>query len=128
VFQTTFRETERLVIVVQETLDKLKSSPGVLAVILTDLDGAILYTASDMDIVPPLVRGMILSFAGYMQQIVTQLDMGKLTELDVETTTGRIMMVRTKSNVLSILTTRQSNLGIIRIAMGRALKDLSECA
>lgn len=115
-------------IVVQETLDRLKSSPGVLAVILTDLDGAILYTASDMDIVPPLVRGMILSFAGYMQQIVTQLDMGKLTELDVETTTGRIMMVRTKGNVLSILTTRQSNLGIIRIAMGRALKDLSECA
>jgi len=128
VFQTTFRETERLVIVVQETLDKLKSYPGVLAVILTDLDGDILYTASDMDIVPPLVRGMILSFAGYMQQIVTQLDMGKLTEVNVETTTGRIMVVRTKDSVLSILTTRQSNLGIIRIAMGRALKDLSESA
>jgi predicted regulator of Ras-like GTPase activity (Roadblock/LC7/MglB family) len=128
VFQTTFRETERLVIVVQETLDKLKSSSGVLAVILTDLDGAILYTASDMDITPPLVRGMILSFAGYMQQIVTQLDMGKLTELDVETTTGRIMVVRTKGNVLSILTTKQSNLGTLRIALGRALKDLSECA
>jgi predicted regulator of Ras-like GTPase activity (Roadblock/LC7/MglB family) len=127
VFQTTFRETERLVIVVQETLDRLKSSPGVLAVILTDLDGDILYTASDIDITPPLVRGMILSFAGYMQQIVTQLDMGKLTELDVETTTGRIMMVRTKGNVLSILTTRQSNLGTVRIAMARALKDLSEC-
>jgi predicted regulator of Ras-like GTPase activity (Roadblock/LC7/MglB family) len=116
------------VIVVQETLDRLKSSSGVLAVILTDLDGAILYTASDMDIAPPLVRGMILSFAGYMQQIVTQLDMGKLTELDVETTTGRIMMVRTKGNSLAVLTTRQSNLGIIRIAMGRALKDLLERA
>jgi predicted regulator of Ras-like GTPase activity (Roadblock/LC7/MglB family) len=128
VFQTTVRETERLVIVVQEALDKLKSSPGVLAVILTDLDGAILYTASDMDIAPPLVRGMILSFAGYMQQIVTQLDMGKLTELDVETTTGRIMTVRTKGNSLAVLTTRQSNLGTIRIAMGRALKDLSECS
>jgi predicted regulator of Ras-like GTPase activity (Roadblock/LC7/MglB family) len=127
-FQTTFRETERLVIVVQETLDKLKSSSGVLAVILTDLDGAILYTASDMDITPPLVRGMILSFAGYMQQIVIQLDMGKLTELDVETTTGRIMMVRTKDKVLSILTTKQSNLGTVRIALGRALKDLSERA
>ena len=127
-FRTTFRETERLVIVVQETLDKLKSSSGVLAVILTDLDGAILYTASDMDIAPPLVRGMILSFAGYMQQIVTQLDMGKLTELNVETTTGRIMMVRTNSKVLSILATRQSNLGIIRVAIGRALKALSECA
>ena len=115
-------------IVVQEALGKLKSSPGVLAVILTDLDGAILYTASDMDIPPPLVRGMILSFAGYMRQIVTQLDMGRLTELDVETTTGRIMMVGIKGNVLSILTTRQSNLGIVRIAMGRALKDLSESA
>jgi hypothetical protein len=57
------------VIVVQEALDKLKSSPGVLAIILTDLDGAILYAASDMDIAPPLVHGMILSFAGYMQQI-----------------------------------------------------------
>jgi predicted regulator of Ras-like GTPase activity (Roadblock/LC7/MglB family) len=128
VFPTTFRETERLVIVMLETLDRLKSSSGVLAVILTDLDGAILYTASDMDIAPPLVRGMILSFEGYMQQIVTQLDMGKLTEVDVETTTGRIMVVRTKDSVLSILTTRQSNLGIIRIAMGRALKDLSESA
>jgi predicted regulator of Ras-like GTPase activity (Roadblock/LC7/MglB family) len=117
-----------MVIAVQETLDRLKSSSGVLAVILTDLDGAILYTASDMDITPPLVRGMILSFAGYMQQIITRLDMGKLTELDVETTTGRIMMVQTKGNVLSILTTRQSNFGTIRTAMGRALKDLSECA
>jgi predicted regulator of Ras-like GTPase activity (Roadblock/LC7/MglB family) len=116
------------VIAVVETLDKLKSSSGVLAVILTDLDGAILYTASDMDIAPPLVRGMILSFTGYMQQIVTQLDMGKLTEVDVETTTGRIMVVRTRDGVLSILTTRQSNLGNVRIAMGRALKDLSESA
>jgi predicted regulator of Ras-like GTPase activity (Roadblock/LC7/MglB family) len=113
---------------VQETLDKLKSSSGVLAVILTDSDGAILYTASDMDIAPPLVRGMILSFAGYMQQIVTQLDMGKLTELDVETTTGRIMLMRTKDNSLAVLTTRQSNLGMIRLAMGHALKDTSECA
>lgn len=112
---------------VQETLDKLKSSPGVLAVILTDLDGAILYTASDMDVAPPVVRGMILSFSGYMQQIVTQLDMGKLIELDVETTTGRILMVQTNGNVLSILTTRQSNLGIIRAAISRTLKDLSEC-
>jgi predicted regulator of Ras-like GTPase activity (Roadblock/LC7/MglB family) len=116
------------VIAVIETLDKLKSSSGVLAVILTDLDGTILYTASDMDIPPPLVRGMILSFAGYMQQIVTQLDMGKLTEVDVETTIGRIMVVRTMDSVLSILTTRQSNLGIVRIAMARALKDLSESA
>jgi predicted regulator of Ras-like GTPase activity (Roadblock/LC7/MglB family) len=116
------------VIAVIETLDKLKSSSGVLAVILTDLDGTILYTASDMDIPPPLVRGMILSFAGYMQQIVTQLDMGKLTEVDVETTIGRIMVVRRKDSVLSILATRQSNLGIVRIAMARALKDLSESA
>lgn len=51
----------------QETLDKLKSSPGVLAVILTDLDGTIQYAASDMDVPPPVVRGMVLSFAGYMQ-------------------------------------------------------------
>ncbi len=43
----------------QETLNRLKSSSGVLADILTDLDGAILYTASDMDITPPLVCGMI---------------------------------------------------------------------
>ena len=117
-----------MVIVVQETLDRSKSSSGVIAVILTDLDGAILYTASDMDITPPFVRGMILSFAEYMQQIITQLDMDKLTELDVETTTGRIMMVRTRGNSLAALTTRQSNLGMIRIAMDRALNNLSECA
>lgn len=59
----------------QETLDRFKSSLGVIAVILTDLDGAILYTASDMDIA-----------------------------------------------------TRQSNPGMIRIATGRALNNLSECA
>jgi predicted regulator of Ras-like GTPase activity (Roadblock/LC7/MglB family) len=112
--------------VVQETLDKLKSSPGVLAVILTDLEGAIRYTASDIDIAPPVVRGMILSFAGYMQQIVTQLQMGKLTELTVETTTGRIMMVRGDGNILSVLSTKQSNLGIVRAAVNRTLKELAE--
>ncbi len=111
---------------VQETLDKLKSSSGVLAVILTDLEGAILYTASDMDVTPPLIRGMVLSFAGYMQQIITQLDLGKLTELDVETTTGRIMMMRTSRNVLCILTTKQSNLGTVRVMMSRAARELSE--
>ncbi|MEN6387832.1 MAG: roadblock/LC7 domain-containing protein [Candidatus Cryosericum sp.] len=113
---------------VQETLDRLKSSPGILAVILTDLDGTILYTASDVDIAPPIVRGLILSFAGYMQQIVTQLDMGKLNELDVETTIGRIMMVRTRERVLSVLTTKQSNLGSIKASVSRALKELSEPA
>ena len=113
---------------VQETLDRLKSSPGVLSVILTDLDGTILYTASDMDIAPPLVRGLILSFAGYMQQIVTQLDMGKLNELDVETTTGRIVMARARESVLSVLTTKQSNLGSVKAAVGRALKELAELA
>lgn len=122
------RDAERLVVIVQETLDRLKSSPGVLSVILTDLDGTILYTASDMDMPPPLVRGLILSFAGYMQQIVTQLDMGKLNELNVETTTGRIMMVRTRDRVLSILTTKQSNLGIVKAALSRALKELTESA
>jgi predicted regulator of Ras-like GTPase activity (Roadblock/LC7/MglB family) len=54
--------------------------------------------------------------------------MGKLTELDVETTTGRIMVVRTRGNFPVVLTARQSNLGIIRIAMSRALNNLSECA
>jgi predicted regulator of Ras-like GTPase activity (Roadblock/LC7/MglB family) len=121
-------DAERLVIVVQETLDRLKSSPGVLSVILTDLDGTILYTASDMDMAPPLVRGLILSFAGYMQQIVTQLDMGKLNELNVETTTGRIMMVRVKDRVLSLLTTKQSNLGTLKVAISRALKELVDLA
>lgn len=125
-WQKGFQVTERLVIVVQETLDKLKSSPGVLAVILTDLEGAIRYTASDIDIAPPVIRGMILSFAGYMQQIVAQLQMGKLTELTVETTTGRIMMVRSDGNILSVLSTKQSNLGIVRAAVNRTLKELAE--
>ena len=60
---------------VQETLDRLKSSSGVLAVILTRPDAAVLYMVSDVDIA-----------------------------------------------------IRQSNLGMIRIAMGRALNNLSECA
>jgi len=64
-----------VVIVVQETLDRLKSSSGVLAVILTRPDAAVLYMVSDVDIA-----------------------------------------------------IRQSNLGMIRIAMGRALNNLSECA
>jgi len=64
-----------VVIVVQETLDRLKSSSGVLAVIPTRPDAAVLYMVSDVDIA-----------------------------------------------------TKQSNLGIIRIAMGRALNNLSECA
>ncbi|HZL82681.1 MAG TPA: hypothetical protein VFB98_04275 [Candidatus Deferrimicrobium sp.] len=59
----------------QETLDRLKSSSGVLAVILTRPDAAVLYMVSDVDIA-----------------------------------------------------IRQSNLGMIRIAMGRALNNLSECA
>jgi predicted regulator of Ras-like GTPase activity (Roadblock/LC7/MglB family) len=125
-WQKGFQVAERLVMVVQETLDKLKSSPGVLAVILTDLEGAIRYTASDIDIAPPVIRGMILSFAGYMQQIVAQLQMGKLTELTVETTTGRIMMVRSDGNILSVLSTKQSNLGIVRAAVNRTLKELAE--
>lgn len=110
----------------QDTLDRLKSSSGVLSVMLTDLDGTILYTASDMDVAPPLVRGLILSFAGYMQQIVTQLDMGKLTELDVETTTGRIMMAQTREGVLSVFATKQSSLGSIKAAITRTLKELAE--
>ncbi len=110
----------------QETLDKLKSSPGVLAVILTDLDGTILYAASDMDVKPPVIRGMIVSFAGYMQQIVAQLDMGKLAQMDVETTLGRIMMTHAGDSVLSVLTTKQSNLGVARIAISHAVKELTE--
>lgn len=122
----SLRDAKRLVIIVQDTLDRLKSSPGVLSVMLTDLDGTILYTASDMDVAPPLVRGLILSFAGYMQQIVTQLDMGKLTELDVETTTGRIMMAQTREGVLSVFATKQSSLGSIKAAITRTLKELAE--
>ena len=58
----------------------------------------------------------------------TQLDLGKLTELDVETTTGRITMVRSNHHILCALTTRQSNLGMIRVAMSHAIKELSETA
>jgi len=63
------------VIVVQETLDRLKSSSRVIDAIPTDPDAAVLYMVSDVDIA-----------------------------------------------------IRQSNLGMIRIAMGRALNNLSECA
>lgn len=62
-------------IVVQETLDRLKSSSRVIDAIPTDPDAAVLYMVSDVDIA-----------------------------------------------------IRQSNLGMIRIAMGRALNNLSECA
>jgi len=63
------------VIVVQETLDRLKSSSRVIDAIPTDPDAAVLDMVSDVDIA-----------------------------------------------------IRQSNLGMIRIAMGRALNNLSECA
>jgi len=63
------------VIVVQETLDRLKSSSRVIDAIPTDPDAAVLYMVSDVDIA-----------------------------------------------------IRQSSLSALRIALSRALNDLSECA
>lgn len=112
----------------QETMDRLRTSPGVLAVVLTDLDGAILYAASDLDIAPPIIRGMVLSLTGYLQQIVTQLGMGKITEFDAETSMGHMFVVHAGAVVLIVLATRQSNLGTLRMALARAVRGLSEDA
>jgi predicted regulator of Ras-like GTPase activity (Roadblock/LC7/MglB family) len=38
------------------------------------------------------------------------------------------MMMRANRNILCILTTRQSNLGTVRVTMSRAVKELSETA
>jgi len=66
---------------IEEILKKLKDTEGVLAIILTNKEGSLLYSISNLDISLEILSGLTASLAGLSDEILQELKMGKLKNI-----------------------------------------------
>ncbi len=107
-------------------LEKLKNTPGVLSVILTDTNGNLVYSSSSLDTSPMLIAGLQSAFTGYLDDLLFNTSMGKLNDTIINGTAGRIIISRLKnSDILSVFMTESGNLGLVKFAISNTIQNLN---
>ncbi len=107
-------------------LEKLKNTPGVLSVVLTDVKGNLLYSSSSLDASPTLIAGLQSAFVGYFDELLSNTSMGKFTDTIINGTTGRIIISRIKDgNILSVFMIASGNLGLVKFAISNTIQSLN---
>ncbi len=109
-----------------EILEKLKKTPGILSVVLTDKDGNLLYSSSSLDASPIVIAGLTSAFAGYLDEMLFNTGMGKLTDTIVNGSTGRVIISKLENgNILCVFMTASGNLGLVKFAISNTIQNLN---
>ena len=109
-----------------EILEKLKKTPGILSVVLTDKDGNLLYSSSSLDASPIVIAGLTSAFAGYLDEMLSNTGMGKLTDTIVNGSTGRVIISKLENgNILCVFMTASGNLGLVKFAISNTIQSLN---
>ncbi len=109
-----------------EILEKLKKTPGILSVVLTDKEGNLLYSSSSLDASPIVIAGLTSAFAGYLDEMLSNTGMGKLTDTIVNGSTGRVIISKLENgNILCVFMTASGNLGLVKFAISNTIQNLN---
>ena len=109
-----------------EILEKLKNTPGILSVVLTDKDGNLIYSSSSLDASPVTIAGLSSAFAGYLEELLGNTGMGKFTDTIINGTTGRVIISKLDNgNILSVFMTASGNLGLVKFALSNTIQNLN---
>jgi len=111
----------------EELLTKLKNTQGILAVILTDKNGSLLYSSSSLDASPVVLSGLIASLKGFLDEILQGIKMGDFKDTIINGDNGRIIIsLLNNGNILAIFTTGAGNLGLVKFALSNTMEALNK--
>ena len=111
----------------EKILTKLKKTQGILAIILTNREGNLLYGSSNLDVSPIVLAGLIASLQGFLSEILQGVKMGNFKDTIINGDTGRIIISSLNNgNILVIFTTATGNLGLIKFALSNAMEALNK--
>ncbi len=109
-----------------EILEKLKKTPGILSVVLTDKEGNLLYSSSSLDASPIVIAGLTSALAGYLDELLSDTGMGKLTDTIINGSTGRVIISKLENgNILCVFMTASGNLGLVKFAITNTIQNLN---
>ncbi len=109
-----------------EILEKLKNTSGVLSVILSDKEGNLLYSSSSLDASPVTMAGLSGAFAGYFDELLSNTGMGKFIDTIINGSTGRVIISRLNNgNILSVFMTASGNIGLVKFAISNTIQALN---
>ena len=111
----------------EKILTKLKNTQGILAIILTNKEGNLLYSSSSLDASPVVLAGLTASLQGFLSEILQGVKMGDFKDTIINGDTGRIIIsTLNNGNILVLFTTATGNLGLIKFALSNAMEALNK--
>jgi len=112
---------------IEEILKKLKDTEGVLAIILTNKEGSLLYSISNLDISLEILSGLTASLAGLSDEILQELKMGKLKNTIFNGTIGRLIISSLNNeNLLFVGIENTGNIELIESVLSNTIEDLNK--
>ncbi len=111
----------------EKLLTKLKNTQGILAIVLTDKKGNLLYSSSSLDASPVVLAGLIASLQGFLTEILQGVKMGDFKDTIINGGNGRIIISSLNNgNILVLFATATGNLGLIKFALSNAMEALNK--
>lgn len=108
-----------------EVLKKLKSIQGVIGVMIVEADGLLINSIVDSNIDPEAISGLCASVFRNSRSILTTTNLGDLEIAMLEADNGTLFIKRVEEVFLTVLTRKDINLGLIRLSIKNASKELS---
>ncbi len=112
--------------VMQRILSELNKIPGVVGSLVTGKDGLPIASAVPEDVNVDVVSAMAAAIIGTSERSTSEIGQGELEQVMIEGKNGKTLVMDVGNGVLVVLTTPDINLGLIRLDMKRAARDLRE--
>jgi len=109
----------------EEILKKLKSISGVIGVMIVEADGLLINSLVDSNIDPEAISGLCASVFRNSRSILSTTNLGDLEIAMLEADNGNLFIKRVDEVFLAVLTKRDINLGLIRLSIKNASKELA---
>jgi len=110
----------------QKTLNRLCQAPGVTGSFIVGGDGMIVATNVSSQIDEEEVGALASSIVNTVVKASAHLNQGALRSVVLETETGRLFFSPSKVGYLVTVASNDANLGMLRLEMNSAVRDLNE--
>ncbi len=112
--------------VLDRILADLNKIPGVIGSLVSGKDGLPISQAVPLDVNVDIVSAMASAVVGTSERSTSELGQGELEQVMIEGKSGKTLMMDVGNGVLVVLAKPEVNLGLIRLDMKRAAKEIKE--
>lgn len=110
----------------ENILSELERFDGVRGVAIVSNDGLIVHSLLPPDLDPDAVSGMCATVFRNGITTAKVLNSGKVRHILIETDTDFIIFSNIGNGFLAVISTRKINLGLLRIKIDKAVKEIKE--